>query len=111
MTGHQRAFDPSGAVPLGPANGNVDFFTRAACAQIGVDPSIFTSEEDDQQAVTAARAVCSACPVRLPCRDYAYDANPYGVYAGETQTERTANRKLRARLAADEDRHHGEVVA
>ena len=114
MTGHQQTCDPSGAVPLGPGNGNVDFFTHGACAQAGVDPLVFTSEEDDQQAVTAARAVCSSCPVRLPCRRYAYAVNPYGVYAGETQTERTANLanlKLPARLAADEHRHRGEVVA
>ena len=111
MSGHQPARDPSGAAPLGPANGNVDFFTRGACAQPGVDPSIFTSEEDDQQAMTAARVVCWSCPVQLLCRRYAYDANPYGVYAGETQTERAANLKRSARLAADEYRHHGEVVA
>jgi hypothetical protein len=111
MTGHQRTGDPAGAVPLGPANNSVDCFAHGACAQPGVDPSIFTSEEDDQQAVTAARAVCSSCPVRLPCRRYAYDANPYGVYAGETQTERIANLSLHARLAADEHRDHGEVVA
>ena len=111
MSGHQPVCDPSDAVPLGPANGNVDFFAHGACTQAGVDPSIFTSEEDDQQAVTAARAVCSTCPVRLPCRRYAYHANPYGVYAGETQTERTANRKLHAGLAADQYRPHGEVVA
>jgi hypothetical protein len=112
MTGRrQRTCDPSGAVPLGPANDNVDFFTHGACTQPGVDPWIFTSEEDDQQAVTAAQAVCSSCPVRLPCRRYAYDANPYGVYAGETQTERIANLRLHVRLAADEHRDHGEVVA
>jgi WhiB family redox-sensing transcriptional regulator len=100
-----------GAVSLGPTNNYVDFFTHGACAQAGVDPSIFTSEEDDQQAVTAARAVCWSCPVRLPCRRYAYDANPYGVYAGETQSERAATLKVRAQFAADEHRQHGEVVA
>jgi WhiB family transcriptional regulator, redox-sensing transcriptional regulator len=107
----RRRSTPAPAVPLGLANGNVDFFAHGACAQPGVDPSIFTSEEDNQQAVAAARAVCSGCPVRLPCRRYAYDANPYGVYAGETQTERVANLKLRARLAADQHRQGGEVVA
>ena len=111
MTGRQRACDPSGAVPLGPANNAVDFFTHAACVQPGVDPSIFTSEEDDQQAVTAARTVCSSCPVRSPCRRYAYAVNPYGVYAGETQTERAANLKVHAHLTVHEHRHHGEVVA
>jgi WhiB family transcriptional regulator, redox-sensing transcriptional regulator len=111
MTGHQRTCDPSGAVPLGPANKNVDFFTHGACAQPGVDPAIFTSEEDNDQAVAAARAVCAGCPVRLPCRLYAYAANPYGVYAGETQTERVTKLKLRTRLAADEHRQRGEGVA
>ena len=102
---------PSTLLPLGPANGEVDFFARGACARPGVDPALFTSEEDDDQAVAAARAVCAGCPVRLPCRRYAYDANPYGVYAGETQSERTANLKLHGRSAADERRLHGEVVA
>jgi hypothetical protein len=111
MTGQQWTCDPSGDIRLGPGNGNVDFFTHGACAQAGVDPAIFTSEEDDQQAVTAARAVCSRCRVRLPCRRYAYDANPYGVYAGETQTERTVNLKRDARLGADEHYRRGEVVA
>jgi WhiB family transcriptional regulator, redox-sensing transcriptional regulator len=100
MTGRQRTCDPSGAVPLGPANDNVDFFIHGACAQPGVDPSIFTSEEDDQQAVAAARTVCWGCPVRLPCRRYAYQANPYGVYGGETQAERVANLQAPARPAA-----------
>ena len=81
---------PSTLQALGPANGEVDFFARGTCAQPGVDPAIFTSEEDDQQALAAARAVCSRCPVRLPCRAYAEAVNPYGVYAGETQTERAA---------------------
>jgi hypothetical protein len=110
MTGHQRTGDPPGAVPLGPANNQVDFFTHAACAQARVDPSIFTSEEDDQQAVMAARAVCLSCPVQLPCRRYAYHANPYGVYAGETQSERTANLKLHGSLPAAEHLPHGEEV-
>jgi WhiB family transcriptional regulator, redox-sensing transcriptional regulator len=102
---------PSTLQSLGPANGEVDFFTGGACAQPGVDPAIFTSEEDDDQAVAAARAVCARCPVRLPCRRYAEAANPYGVYAGETQTERAANLKRGAHLATADNRYHGEVVA
>jgi hypothetical protein len=98
----RRWMPATAAVPLGPANGDVDFFARGSCAQPGVDPAIFTSDEDDQAAVAAARAACSGCLVRLACRLYAYEANPYGVYAGETQTERVAKLQLRARLAADE---------
>jgi hypothetical protein len=98
-------------LPLGPANGEVDFFARGACAQPGVDPAIFTSEEDDDQAVAAARAVCSRCPVRLPCRRYADAANPYGVYAGETQTERAARLGVRTHVASGERREYREPVA
>jgi WhiB family transcriptional regulator, redox-sensing transcriptional regulator len=85
---------------LGPANGEVDFFADGACTRPGIDPALFTSEEDDHQAVAAARAVCWGCPVRLPCRRYAYQANPYGVYGGETQAERVANLQAPARPAA-----------
>ena len=96
-----RVVDRAAApLPLGPANGEVDFFAYGACTRPGIDPALFTSEEDDHQAVAAARAVCSGCPVRLPCRRYAYQANPYGVYGGETQAERVANLQAPARPAA-----------
>jgi WhiB family redox-sensing transcriptional regulator len=102
---------PSTLLPLGPANGEADFFARGACAQPGVDPALFTSEEDDDQAVAAARALCAQCPVRLPCRRYADVANPYGVYAGETQTERAARLQVRTHRAAGQRREAGEPLA
>jgi hypothetical protein len=102
---------PGTLLPLGPANGEVDFFVRGACAQPGVDPALFTSEEDDDQAVAAARAVCARCPVRLPCRRYADVVNSYGVYAGETQTERAAMLQVRAHHATGEQRQPGEPLA
>jgi WhiB family redox-sensing transcriptional regulator len=95
-----RVVDRAAAPLLGPANGEVDFFADGACTRPGIDPALFTSEEDDHQAVAAARAVCRGCPVRLPCRRYAYQANPYGVYGGETQAERVANLQAPARPAA-----------
>jgi hypothetical protein len=99
---------PSTLLPLGPANGQVDFFARGACAQPGVNPALFTSEEDNDQAVAAARALCACCPVLLPCCRYAEVANPYGVYAGETQTERAARLQVRA---AGEQRQPEELLA
>jgi WhiB family redox-sensing transcriptional regulator len=102
---------PSALLPFGPANGEVDFFARGVCAQHGVDPAVFTSEEDDQQAVAAARALCARCPVRLPCRRYADAANPYGVYAGETQTERAARLQVRTHRATGGPRQAGEPLA
>jgi hypothetical protein len=90
QTARRRWVPATAPVPLGPANPDVDFLARGACTRPGVDPALFTSDEDDQQAVEAARVVYRGCPVRLPCRLYAYQANPYGVYAAETQAERTA---------------------
>jgi hypothetical protein len=57
-----RVVDRAGApLLLGPANGEVDFFAYGACTRPGIDPALFTSEEDDHQAVAAARAVCRGC--------------------------------------------------
>ena len=102
---------PGTLLPLGPANSEVDFFARGACTQPGIDPALFTSEEDNDQAVATARALCACCPVRLPCRRYAEVANPYGVYAGETQTERAARLQPHAHRAAGEQRQPEELLA
>jgi len=38
----------------------------------------------------AARALCNACPVRLPCRDWARANREYGFWGGESEDERAA---------------------
>jgi transcription factor WhiB len=85
QTQRHRLVPTTGPVPLGPGNPDVDFFTHGACTHPDVDPDLFTCDEEDHQAVAAARVVCRDCPVRLACRSYAYQANPYGVYAAETR--------------------------
>jgi hypothetical protein len=72
------------------------WIARAACAQRGVDPGWFVVEEDAPGApalIARAKAVCRLCPVRLLCRIHADATGEYGVYAGETHTERI--RRLR----------------
>jgi hypothetical protein len=72
------------------------WMARAACAQPGVEPGWFVVDEDTPQAaalIGRAKAVCRACPVRLWCRIHADASGEYGVYAGETHTERA--RRLR----------------
>jgi len=48
---------------------------------------------DAADRIAQAKAVCGRCPVRLLCRIHADETGGYGVYAGETHTERT--RRLR----------------
>jgi hypothetical protein len=93
----REEYRPGPTVPLGPTRAERDWMTRGACAQPGIDPDLFTCEETDTAKIQAARAICrgGACPVRLWCRLYAEETNPFGVYDGETYTERT--RRLRRR--------------
>jgi WhiB family transcriptional regulator, redox-sensing transcriptional regulator len=37
-----------------------------------------------------ARAICSHCPVMLPCRAYARANREYGFWGGESEDERAA---------------------
>jgi hypothetical protein len=62
QTARRRWVPATAPVPLGPANPDVDFLARGACTRPGVDPALFTSDEDDQQAVEAARVVYRGCP-------------------------------------------------
>ncbi|MFB7294021.1 WhiB family transcriptional regulator [Actinacidiphila glaucinigra] len=38
--------------------------------------------------VAEARALCAACPVRVSCRDWARESGEYGIWGGETDSER-----------------------
>ena len=71
------------------------------------DPSLFFGEEDEgpqsrAQRVTAARAVCSACPVRRCCLDGAVARGErFGVWAGvDLETERPERSTQTTRPAA-----------
>jgi WhiB family redox-sensing transcriptional regulator len=80
----------------GPWRSGREWMARGACSAPEVDPNWFTVDEDAPGAATAiarAKTVCRRCPVRLWCRIHADETGEYGVYAGETHTERT--RRLR----------------
>ena len=106
LTGPGRAGRPASSQPVpwlgarvlpgGPWRLGREWMRRGACTAPEVDPDWFTVEETAPDATTAiarAKAVCRACPVRLWCRIHADETGEYGVYAGETHTERT--RRLR----------------
>jgi WhiB family redox-sensing transcriptional regulator len=80
----------------GPWRPGREWMRRGACTAPDVDPDWFTVEETAPGAgehIARAKAVCRRCPVRLWCRIHADETGEYGVYAGETHTERT--RRLR----------------
>ncbi|MBW3557362.1 MAG: WhiB family transcriptional regulator [Actinobacteria bacterium] len=58
---------------------------HSACT--GVDPDIFYPVSDEEAEV--AKAICSHCPVRQPCLEYALTTRERdGVWGGATERER-----------------------
>ena len=54
---------------------------------LGADPELFYPTSDE--AAEEARAICTICPVREPCLEYAITAREkQGVWGGLTERER-----------------------
>lgn len=70
----------------------------AACA--GVDPRLFFPATPGQPVNREAKRVCSICPVRQECLDYALDNDERGIWAGTSERERRALRYRRVRAVA-----------
>lgn len=52
----------------------------------------------DETSKARALLICATCPVRPACRDYAARGDEiYGVWGGETETERRRNRQVSPR--------------
>lgn len=69
---------------------------RAACR--GIDPEVFypVSEEDAEE----AKAICSMCPVRQACLEYALaHREREGVWGGATERERRRIHRQRRKSA------------
>jgi hypothetical protein len=60
--------------------------SRGACA--GLDTEIFFS--DSTSKTVLAKAICSQCPVRDICLDWAIENAEFGVFGGLTAQERIA---------------------
>jgi WhiB family redox-sensing transcriptional regulator len=63
----------------------------APCA---VDPYLFFPEDlagsphDRKEVANQAKAICSQCPLKIMCLDYAVSAGMQGVWGGTTDSER-----------------------
>jgi WhiB family redox-sensing transcriptional regulator len=71
--------------------GKLPLFSGAVCAT--VDPEIFFPEQGGTP--RHAKKLCEGCPVRIPCRDFAFEHNiKYGIWGGLTYKDRTRLLKL-----------------
>jgi len=60
----------------------------------GEDPEVFFHPEGERGAqraarISAAKAICAGCPVRVPCASHALAVRePYGIWGGLSEEER-----------------------
>jgi len=67
-------------------------------ACVGADPDLFFPRRGDNDAVTAAKAVCATCPVTSECLEYALAGQvKHGIWGGTSERERRRIRSLRWR--------------
>ena len=59
----------------------------------GLDPELFYAESGS--AIMKAKSLCSACPVREKCLEWAVKREEFGVWGGTTARERAALRRER----------------
>jgi WhiB family transcriptional regulator, redox-sensing transcriptional regulator len=91
----------------------LDWRVRAACRD--ADPELFFPEGvkgPALEAVARAKRICSACPVRAYCLDWALSHRAdFGVWGGRTEDERRASHfaltsRAAARGIAMDDKRH-----
>jgi WhiB family redox-sensing transcriptional regulator len=76
-------------VSPGSARGPTAWMSQGAC--LGKDPELFfpiTATGPALRQITAAKAVCGQCAVRLMCLAYALATRQAGVWGGTTTEER-----------------------
>ncbi len=61
-------------------------------------PSTVERKDERERREAKAKAICTVCPVKLPCLDFAMKIKePYGIWGGLTEADR---RQVLAREAA-----------
>ncbi len=76
--------------------GKKDWFGEAACK--GLTNLMFPKEHKDITYIAEARRICSNCPVKGPCLEYALEfpaADMHGVWAGLTSRQLAAEQRRR----------------
>jgi WhiB family redox-sensing transcriptional regulator len=85
---------------MDPVSGSwwVDAACRGQDASVFFAPAYFEKRAEKLAREAVAKAICSRCPVRIPCLEYALRTrDPHGVWGGLNEMERRA--VLRRRTA------------
>lgn len=96
-------------VPVTPASGLVaitprstDWHDDAACREVGVE--MFFDVVPHSRQAAQAKAICTSCPVRAQCLEWAlsfdYIDDEYGIFGGTGPGERRLLRRSRQEVAA-----------
>ncbi|WP_083702629.1 WhiB family transcriptional regulator [Pseudonocardia sp. Ae717_Ps2] len=85
--------DPGPVVPVPP-----ELSSHPGRHCVGVAPEVFFPVSE--LGVLQARLVCTGCPVRVLCRDWASATGQDGIWGGTTATERDTTRHAEIRVAA-----------
>ncbi len=66
-----------------------DALCRGNHSHLFFPPSTVERKEERERRELKAKAICSVCPVKEPCLDYALMIRePYGIWGGLTEAER-----------------------
>lgn len=72
---------------------------QAACR--GIDTRLFFPERGED--TTIAKRICTSCPVRTPCRDWALaNGERFGIWGGTSERERRNSRRHQRTTAIDQ---------
>ncbi len=89
-----RDRDPYGLPHLDGDAVDLSWRTQAACLTAGLPTGLFFPPRGDWKSLASARQVCSGCPVRTDCRDFAVRTRQHGVWGGTTEKERRRLRRV-----------------
>ncbi len=93
------------AIAIEPRSWDATLIWRQDAACRDIDPNLFFPvgvTGDAVEQIATAKDICSGCPVRLECLDFAITSNQeFGVWGGTSEDERRAlRRQWRARIRA-----------
>ncbi len=91
--------DTAPSHPPAPSELAANWRDDAACR--GLDTELFFPGQGES--IMEAKQICSSCPVRVECADYALDSGQrFGIWGGTTERDRRRERGRRRAACAND---------